>query len=126
MKPSNLTISLLGGLRITQNGVAVSGFASRKVEALLVYLVCNPRPHPRETLATLFWPEHNQTRALANLSVALTSLRKQLKSYLTAERHTVVFDTDVDFELDTVIFKKSITQAREDQQRRGKLGRESA
>jgi predicted ATPase/DNA-binding SARP family transcriptional activator len=121
-----LTILLLGGVRILQDETAVTSFASRKVEALLVYLACNPRPHPRETLAALLWPENDQNRALANLSVALTSLRKQLDTYISAERHTVGFNTEVDFGLDTAVFQQAITQAREEQKQRGKLSRTSA
>jgi predicted ATPase/DNA-binding SARP family transcriptional activator len=77
-------------------------------------------------LATLLWPNNDQTRALANLSVALTSLRKQLDSYLLAERHTISFNTESDFWLDTAVFQQAIHQARETQKRRGKLGRASA
>ncbi|MCP4417896.1 MAG: hypothetical protein GY805_14825, partial [Chloroflexi bacterium] len=121
-----LQLSLLGGLIITRDGTAVSNFASRKVEALLAYLVCNPRLHSRESLATLLWPNNDQSRALANLSVALSSLKKQLESYLLAERHTIGFNAEMDFCLDTAIFQQSITQAREVQKQRGKLGRTSA
>lgn len=47
-----LTIRTLGGLAILRGGEpAVTGLASRKAEAALVYLAANPRPHPREVLA---------------------------------------------------------------------------
>jgi DNA-binding SARP family transcriptional activator len=126
MKQPELQISLLGGLTITYQETAVSQFASRKVEALLVYLACNPRAHPRETLAALLWPENDQTRALANLSVALSSLRKQLETAVIAERHTVAFNEAMAYELDTADFQQAISQAREEQKRRGKLSRASA
>lgn len=119
-------ISLFGGLTITDNDTAVSKFASRKAEALLVYLACNPRPHPRETLATLLWPENEQNRALGNLSVALTSLRQQVPTAVLAERHTVSFNTESDFELDTAVFQQALHHASAEQQRRGKLGRSGA
>ncbi|MFZ1398917.1 MAG: BTAD domain-containing putative transcriptional regulator, partial [Candidatus Promineifilaceae bacterium] len=106
-----MTISLLGGVRIGLAGTAVSNFASRKADALLVYLACHPRPHPRETLATLLWPDNDQTRALANLSVILTSLRKQLGDYLIADRHTVAFNTDAAFQLDVAAFAAAIAAA---------------
>ncbi len=116
MNQPELTISLLGGLAIAQNGTAVTGFASRKADALLVYLACNPRPHPRETIATLFWPDNDQSRALANLSVILTSLRKQLGDYLLADRHTVAFNSEMDSWLDVVRFEQAIEQAQARQQ----------
>lgn len=122
MNQPKLTIALLGGLKISQKGTAVTGFASRKADALFVYLACNPRPHPRETIATLFWPDNDQTRALANLSVILSSLRKQLGDYLLADRHTVAFNNEMDYLLDVVEFEQAIKQAQVRQQA-GKLTR---
>ena len=121
MNQPKLIISLLGGLDIAQEGTAVTGFVSRKADALLVYLACNPRPHPRETIATLFWPDNDQSRALANLSVILSSLRKQLADYLIAERHTVAFNSEADFQLDVALFETAVTQAQ--RQQSGKLTR---
>ncbi|MCB8924638.1 MAG: tetratricopeptide repeat protein [Ardenticatenaceae bacterium] len=115
-----MTISLLGGVTIALDNTAVTNFASRKADALLVYLACNPRPHPRETLATLFWPDNDQTRALANLSVILTSLRKQLDNYLVAERHTVSVNHEMPVVLDVAQFEKAIAQA---QPHDGKISR---
>ena len=109
---TGLTIHCLGGLHIWLGDTAVTSFASRKADALLVYLACNPRPHPRETLATLFWPDHDQTRALANLSVILTSLRKQLDNYLVVERHTVSFNHELPVVLDVDQFERAIAQVR--------------
>lgn len=111
MNQPELTISLLGGLRIAREGTAVAGFASRKAEALLAYLACNPRPHPRETLAALFWPDNDQSRALANLSVVLTSLRKQLEAYVVADRHTVAFNPAAAHRLDVAQFEAALEQA---------------
>ena len=120
MNQTELQLSLLGGLTITENGTAVSHFASRKVEALFAYLVCNPRSHSREVLATLLWPNNNQTRALANLSVALTTLRKQLGAYLLVERHTISLNIETDCRLDTAVFQQAINQARSEERRVGK------
>ena len=108
MNQPKLTISLLGGVTIALDNTAVTNFASRKADALLVYLACNPRSHPRETLATLLWPDNDQTRALANLSVILTSLRKQLDNYLIAERHTVSFNYERPVVLDVVQFEQGL------------------
>ena len=122
MNQPKLKISLLGGVRIVLDETAVSNFVSRKADALFVYLACNPRPLPRETLATLFWPNHDQTRALANLSVILTSLRKQLGDYLLADRHTITINTDVIWQLDVAEFENAIETAKKRQQQ-GKISR---
>ena len=126
MNQPELTISLLGGLIIEYKGTVVTGFASRKAEALFIYLACQPHPQSRETLATLLWPDNDQNRARANLSVVLTSLRKQLDAYLIVERHTVAFNSEADFQLDTALFQQAVAQARRQQQRSGQLGRTGA
>lgn len=119
-----LAVRCLGGLNIWRDGTAVTGFASRKAEALLVYLACNPHTHPRETLATLLWPDNDQTRALANLSVILTSLRKQLDDYLIVERYSVTFNSEVDFQLDVAQFETAVSLVQT--QQLGKLTRTGA
>lgn len=45
-----LEISALGGLTIQQGGKPLTGLGWRKVEALVIYLVCNPQPHSRQVL----------------------------------------------------------------------------
>ena len=56
-----LEISTLGGLSIRLAGEPVTALKTRKVEALLVYLACTGRTHPREALAELFWEERITT-----------------------------------------------------------------
>ena len=126
MNDAELKISLLGGATITRDGRRITGFASRKVDALFIYLACNQRPHPRATLATLLWPNNDQNRALANLSVALSSLRKQLDTYIIADRHTVSFVAGVNYTLDTEQFERAVTQARSQQHRRAAIDRAAA
>ena len=121
-----LTISLLGGVAIKMNGTPVSGFVSRKVEGLLIYLAANPRPHARDILATLFWPDHDQARALANFSVALSNLRKQLGAYVVADRHTVGFHPEMPFWLDAAEFERAVMTARAGQQKSGQITRAAA
>lgn len=53
---------------------------SRKEFALLAYLAIeSERPHNRETLLGLLWPELSQDQARNNLRVALARLRKSIK-----------------------------------------------
>ncbi len=99
-----LKIATLGGLAITLDGVPVTGLASRKAEALLVYLACQPRPHSRDALADLLWDGLTTERARGNLSVLLTSLRQQLGLYLIINRHSVAFNPNQPCELDVAAF----------------------
>ena len=76
---AHLELSFLGGFVARLDGQAVGGFRSDKVRALLAYLaVEGDRPHRREALAALLWPEHSAASARANLSQALFNLRSIL------------------------------------------------
>jgi DNA-binding SARP family transcriptional activator len=63
----------------------------RKAEALLVYLVCTPRPHACEVLIDLLWDNLPADRA-----------RQQIGPYLLATRSTVAFDQQQRCWLDVV------------------------
>jgi DNA-binding SARP family transcriptional activator len=69
-----LTMRLLGSPEITVGGQPVS-FRTRKVLALLVYLVVEGGMYSRESLMTLLWPENPTQKASATLRVTLSRLR---------------------------------------------------
>ncbi|NIP28460.1 MAG: transcriptional regulator, partial [Phycisphaerae bacterium] len=73
-----LQIKSLGGVVMTVDNQPVSGLASRKASALLLYLVMSGRAQPREVLTNLLWDDLPQERAMANLRVVLSSLRKSV------------------------------------------------
>lgn len=76
---TRLSLSVLGALRVTLDGEPVTGFESAKARALLVYLAVEAqRPHPRDALAGLLWPEFPERAALSNLRYALSNLRKTI------------------------------------------------
>jgi DNA-binding SARP family transcriptional activator len=95
-----LEITTLGGLSIQRDGEPVTEFATRKVEALLIYLACTGRTHAREVLAELFWEERPPGRGRGNLRVALTSLRKHVGEDLIITRNTVTLNPEADVWLD--------------------------
>lgn len=73
---SPLTIYLFGHFEVHLDGIPVSAFESDKARALLGYLCAeHTRPHAREKLADLLWPELPSRRARSNLSQALYNLR---------------------------------------------------
>ena len=73
---ARLAICLLGTFQVTLAERPVSGFESDKVRALLAYLaVESERPHRREKLASLLWPNRPMRNARRNLSQALYNLR---------------------------------------------------
>ena len=83
---AQLAILLLGPFQVTLDGQPVA-FATDKVRALLAYLaVESERPHPRESLAGLLWPDYAETSARRSLSQALSSLRGALGDRSAGDR----------------------------------------
>jgi DNA-binding SARP family transcriptional activator/tetratricopeptide (TPR) repeat protein len=79
---TKLVVRLLGGYRVELDGKAVYAFETDKARALLAYLMVEAdRPHRRETLAGLLWPEKPDTVARANLRQTLAALRRALSDY---------------------------------------------
>jgi predicted ATPase/DNA-binding SARP family transcriptional activator len=91
---SRLALYLLGPPRVELDGRLVH-IGRRKALALLAYLVVTgPRPgaqgHRRDSLATLLWPEHDQSRARAELRRTLSVLRTTLGGeWFVTDRETI-------------------------------------
>ena len=108
---AHLAISCLGPLQVTLDGRPAEGFKSAKVRALLVYLAVEAdRPHRRELLAGLLWPEWPDRDALGNLRSALSNLRRVIgdrtaePSFLLVTREMLQFNLASDHSLDVVPF----------------------
>jgi DNA-binding SARP family transcriptional activator len=84
-----LQFELLGGVRISRHGAPLTGFASRKVQALLCYLAVTGRPHHREALAGLLWGEVPEAAAQTSLRQALANLRKLAGDHQLTDRTTI-------------------------------------
>ncbi len=76
-KHSRLEIITLGAPRIELGGRPVS-FDTRKATALLIYLAVTDRPHRRETIAALLWPERDEEHARGALRRTLSVIRTGL------------------------------------------------
>lgn len=107
-----LEIRTLGGLQLAQGGEAINDLASRKAEALLVYLTVTARPQSREVLADFFWDERSQSQSLANLRTVLSSLRQHLGAYLEITRDYAGINPDAEVWLDLFEFEKRLGAAR--------------
>jgi DNA-binding SARP family transcriptional activator len=74
-----LQISVLGLYEVSLGDANTLAFESLKAQALLAYLaVESARPHSREALAGMLWPDRPASAALANLRHTLASLRTTL------------------------------------------------
>ncbi len=109
---AHLSLSLLGPLQITLGDQPISGFAYAKARALLLYLAVEAdRPHQREALVTLLWPELPESAARTNLRQALSSLRETLGDatanppFLLITRDTLQFNRESDYQLDSGVFE---------------------
>ncbi|RPI30566.1 MAG: hypothetical protein EHM70_13570, partial [Chloroflexota bacterium] len=103
-----LKLALLGPPVAEVYGTQIR-FETRKVSALLAYLSLNPGGFPREKLAALFWPEFDQTHALANLRRALGSLTRSLPpGYIDADRETIRWIENAPVEIDVLKFRAAI------------------
>lgn len=96
----HLKLATLGEFTIELNGEPVGGLVSRKADALLAHLAVTRRPHAREHLATLLWDDRPLDRSLANLSVVLNSLKKQLAPFLQIDRKTIAINPDSEISVD--------------------------
>lgn len=83
---SDLVIHALGSPSIDYHDVPIK-VDTRKATALLIYLAVEAQPRSRDAIATLLWPEHDQSRARAALRRTLSVLHKALDGeYLAIER----------------------------------------
>jgi predicted ATPase/DNA-binding SARP family transcriptional activator len=108
---ARLSISLLGPFQVKLDDEAVTTFESSKVKALLSYLAVEAdRPHSRDLLAGLLWPEWPNRAARSNLRYALSNLRQAIGDrtaeppFLLITRDTIQFNCTSDYELDVEEF----------------------
>ncbi|MCL4266788.1 MAG: AAA family ATPase [Anaerolineae bacterium] len=107
---AQLRISLLGSPQIEVDDTPIDS-DRRKAVALLAYLAVTAVPHTRDTLATLFWPDSDQSRALAYLRRALWEVNNILgEGWLEAERDQIALRRGVDVWLDVAAFRALLAE----------------
>jgi DNA-binding SARP family transcriptional activator/class 3 adenylate cyclase len=122
---ARLNIHLLGPLVVQLDGFPVDGLNWSRARALLAYLAVEAdRPHPRETLSGMLWPDQPERSARTNLRNALSSLRKAIgdrarsgdrvrsgdrdavSPCLTVTRETIQFNAASDCWVDVTAFER--------------------
>jgi len=121
-----LKLYTFGGLSIQQAETTITGFVSRKVDALFIYLACNSGDHPRELLAEMLWDDLPQDRAMGNLRTALSSLQRRLAPYLSITRQTVGLNAETDIWLDVQTLETELDRVEEQSRLPGNLSRSAA
>jgi predicted ATPase/DNA-binding SARP family transcriptional activator/Tfp pilus assembly protein PilF len=103
-------VSLLGAPQIEQGG-APAKIRTRKAIALLAFVTVTKQVHSREELATLLWPEYDQSRAFANLRRALWELNNTIgREWLEIDAETVAFRCLPGFWLDVDAFRDHLAE----------------
>ncbi len=117
MLPTNqLKLFLLGTFDVQLNDKAISGFEYDKVRALLAYLAVEAgRPHRRDALIELFWPEQPDSVARKSLNQALYTLRKAVGDrrgeetpFILADNTAVRLNPSANVWIDVVEFEAQI------------------
>jgi hypothetical protein len=86
---ARLSISLLGPPRLECDNQPIS-VDTRKADALLAYLAVTRQQHRRDILATLLWPENDQTHARSALRRTLFTLNHALqRDWLNFDRENI-------------------------------------
>src|SRR5512136_344728 len=108
---AHLRLDVLGAFQLTLTDGSTAKFESDKTRALLVYLAVEAdRPHRRDALVGLLWPDEPEQTARHNLRQALFSLRQTIGDpaarppYLCITRDEIQFNTASDHILDVARF----------------------
>ena len=105
---SSLEISLFGAPRIEVDGEAVA-LDTRKAVALVAYLAVTGRPHTRDALCVLLWPDYDQEHSRGALRRTLSALRKALGGdRLDAGRERVALERDDGVRVDVEEFRAAL------------------
>ncbi|MBI1878028.1 MAG: AAA family ATPase, partial [Chloroflexi bacterium] len=98
----SLILRLFGSPEVIYQGQSLK-FRSRKVLALLIYLVVEQGQHSREKLVALLWPESDRERGGVSLRSTVARLRQTLAmagDFLIVEPGSLGFDFERPLDLD--------------------------
>ena len=115
-----LSISLLGYYAAQVNGQPLPESRTKKIEALLTYLVVESEyTHRREKLMGLLFPEMPDDTASTNLRQTLTRLRRVIQDgdasppFLAISRESIQFNRDSDHSCDLFEFEALLSGCKE-------------
>ncbi len=113
---SQLSIFLLGSFQVQLDGRRLSAFAYDKVRFLLAYLALEAnRPHGREKLAALLWPDQSPETSRTSLRQALATLRRALSDqnraqpFLLLDQGNLQINPAASIWLDVDVMQKELT-----------------
>jgi DNA-binding SARP family transcriptional activator len=99
--PNELSLTIFGSLQIASDNKPIRGIASDKVRGLLVFLAVEAdRPHRRDFLAEMFWPNKPRGVARNNLKQAIANLRKVLGDREATTPFLLISGDEIQFNLE--------------------------
>ena len=108
---AHLTLGVLGAMQATLADGETAKFRSDQTRALLAYLAVEAdRPHRRDALVGLLWPNESDQTARHNLRQTLYSLRQTIGDslarppYLLITRDEIQFNMTSDCVIDVALF----------------------
>ena len=114
---ARLTLSLFGAFQVALDGKPITGFKSTKAQALLAYLMVEAdRPHQREGLAGLLWPDYPEDAARASLRATLANVRQTIGDhqvdppFLKITRQTIQLNRAGNHWLDAATFAEAMAE----------------
>jgi DNA-binding SARP family transcriptional activator len=105
---SRLTLHFLGPPLIEMDGQPLQ-LGRHKAVALLTYLALTRGPHARDALATLLWPELDQSHARGQLRRTLSLLNRTLgTAWLAVDRETAEWAEDAEAWIDVEALRERL------------------
>jgi DNA-binding SARP family transcriptional activator len=117
---SRIEVRLFGRFALSRGACPVESIGAAKLRELLSYLLLHhDRPHPRERLASLLWPDTTTERSRKYLRQALWQLQAALRgddgvasaAWLRTETDWIRLDVDGEIDVDVLRFQAAVTAA---------------
>jgi len=106
----SLRLYLFGPPHMERDGRSVTTDRHKSI-ALFAYLAVSRRRHSRDELATLLWPDFNQTSARASLRRTLAALKKDIgDEWLEVDRDLIGLRPNTDLRIDVEDFRRYLAE----------------
>ncbi len=108
---ADYSIQVLGGCSIADSHGTLIDLASRKAEAIIMYVLFSEKAAcEREELATLLWAEMPESNALTNLRVTLAAIKRHCSDLLVITRRRVSLNPEIEISSDWDILGGHISE----------------
>ncbi len=110
-----LSLNFLGGFQVAVDDEPIAESRAKRIEALLIFLAMEAtRPHRRELLTGLLFPDMPEEAARTNLRQTFSRLRRAIGDakadvpFLLSTRESMQFNVDSDYQLDVFLLRAGL------------------